>query len=281
MANMSLLNNYQKGYGASFVTLTYDDNHLPIAVKPMEKNGLLIESTLRKEDSQKYMRTMRRHLQRAPIKDREKINTNYSYIIAGEYGEEGLRPHIHIVVIGVDADTWAKYSRTVWTKGTQKIETLKGTSGINYVTAYFSQSVNRKEAERIFNEYGIEPPYISKSRGMADEYITKHLDEIRENGARYTTRGKKIPLPRAIREKLKKVEGIKYSKESNELKQTIAESKKLGFKNAMDYQKWRDWIKNYSAIQRSRAKGNNEGNEYVFTTAQTVKINYLQGENEV
>lgn len=276
---LALQENYKKGYGATFCTLTYDDDHLKIAGKAYNNGKMEIMSTLDKDDSQKYMRTMRYNFKKLAEQGKMKGNPEYDYILAGEYGEEGGRPHIHIVIIGVDAEEWAKLSRHTWTKGTQQIETLRGVAGISYITEYFSQAVNRKEADRIKEKYGIQAPYITKSRNAGFETIEKNIDIWAENGLRYNTKGKCIPLPRNIREKIDKTYGYRYQRTTKENQQEKAESKRAGFKNVLDYQKWRNWIKEYNIIQRSREKGNGERSTYALETAQ--KINYIQGVDEL
>lgn len=62
-----------------FVTLTYDDEHLP------EDGGL------RKKDFQDFLKLLRYHLGDVKIK----------YYMCGEYGEKNHRPHYHAIMFGV------------------------------------------------------------------------------------------------------------------------------------------------------------------------------------
>lgn len=61
-----------------FVTLTYDDRHLP-------SNGSLV-----KEDFQKFMKRLR------------KQHGKLRYFAVGEYGDQLGRPHYHAVLFGID-----------------------------------------------------------------------------------------------------------------------------------------------------------------------------------
>lgn len=61
-----------------FVTLTYDDAHLPA------------DGSLNKRDLQLWIKRLRDKI--APVKVR--------YFAAGEYGEQGLRPHYHVLLFG-------------------------------------------------------------------------------------------------------------------------------------------------------------------------------------
>lgn len=61
----------------SFITLTFDDDHLdPIA-------------SLRKEDFQKFMKRLRK-----------RTGANIRYFHCGEYGEQTARPHHHAIIFG-------------------------------------------------------------------------------------------------------------------------------------------------------------------------------------
>lgn len=276
--NIALQENYKKGYGASFITLTYDDDHIPILTRDFRD----FHTTLNKKDSQDYMRTMRNLVKRAK-KEGMDCNERYSYILSGEYGDDPngtFRPHYHIAVLGVSAEQWATLSEKVWDKGIQQIEIMKGTSGIGYVTSYFQTAINRKEADRILNEYGFQAPYITRSRNTAIETIEQNFEKWTESGMRYYTRGKYLPLPRSIRERLRQTEGTKYEKTNEEMLQTIAEAKAKGM-NAMDYDRMKSWIREYNTIQKLREKGLGSRSTYTFKTARAEHINYIQGETEL
>ena len=64
---------------ASFVTLTYDNQHEPEG------------STLVKDDYQKFLKRLRKHFK----------GTKIAYLIVGEYGPKTLRPHYHLILFGI------------------------------------------------------------------------------------------------------------------------------------------------------------------------------------
>ena len=72
-----------------FLTLTYDQDHLP-------DNGSLDHSHF-----QKFFKRLRQHV--SPLKPR--------YFMCGEYGSLRGRPHFHAIVFGIDFD-----DKTVWRK---------------------------------------------------------------------------------------------------------------------------------------------------------------------
>lgn len=68
---------------SEFLTLTYDDDHLPE------------DYALRPEDMTAFFKRLRQQLVRD---EKEKIR----YVYSGEYGEKGGRPHYHAIVFGLE-----------------------------------------------------------------------------------------------------------------------------------------------------------------------------------
>lgn len=67
-----------------FLTLTYDNDHLP-----RTKDGV---PTLSKRDLQLFFKRLRKHFSDRKIR----------YYICGEYGPKTLRPHYHAIIFGLD-----------------------------------------------------------------------------------------------------------------------------------------------------------------------------------
>lgn len=65
-----------------FITLTYDDQHLPY------------DMSLHYEDFQLFMKRLRKRFSGVPIR----------FYMAGEYGEQYGRPHFHACIFGLDFD---------------------------------------------------------------------------------------------------------------------------------------------------------------------------------
>jgi hypothetical protein len=76
-----------------FITLTYDDEHLP------GTNGV---GTLHYPDFQKFLKRLRKRFPRATIR----------YYMAGEYGTTFGRPHFHACIFGFDFDDKVLWKRT-------------------------------------------------------------------------------------------------------------------------------------------------------------------------
>ena len=69
----------------SFLTLTYDDDHI-------RWSPVTGEQTLYKRDLQLFMKRLRKHLE--PLKVR--------FFACGEYGDNTYRPHYHVILFGYD-----------------------------------------------------------------------------------------------------------------------------------------------------------------------------------
>lgn len=77
---------------ACFVTLTYNDEHLP-ACDYIDQNGNeKVSYTLNKGHLQKFMKRLRRHYEPQTIR----------FFACGEYGSKSMRPHYHLILFGVD-----------------------------------------------------------------------------------------------------------------------------------------------------------------------------------
>lgn len=144
-----------------FITLTYDDEHLP-------HHGNLVKSHY-----QDFMKRLRWHY-KTPIK----------YFHCGEYGEKFSRPHYHACLFGVqfpDRELHADNrgirldtSRTLdnlWRKGFTTVGELTFESAA-YVARYCTKKVTgpaKEEHYQRVTEYGelvdVEPEYVTMSRG--------------------------------------------------------------------------------------------------------------------
>lgn len=85
---------------AYFVTLTYDDAHLPHSSYVDEETGEVLPSfTLVKRDFQLFMKRLRK---RFP-------DDNIRFFACGEYGDKTFRPHYHAIIFGLHLDDLVFY----------------------------------------------------------------------------------------------------------------------------------------------------------------------------
>ncbi len=160
----------------SFVTYTYDDEHLP-------ENGTLV-----KKDWQDFAKRHRKQRGR------------FRYFMCGEYGEEGQRPHYHACIFGddygadrrlVEEASGSSYYRSesltrLWGNGNVIVGSLTWDSA-SYVSDYVLKKQigeKRVELDRLNMATGeivsLLPPYASMSRrpGIGKEWIDKWGDDV-------------------------------------------------------------------------------------------------------
>nr|UXQ87995.1 MAG: replication initiation protein [Microvirus sp.] len=161
-----------------FITLTYDELHLP-------RYG-----SLRKEDFQLFMKRLRKEI--APERVR--------FFHSGEYGSDTMRPHYHALLFGYDfADKlqWSvrgKYPvyrsaqlERLWGLGHSELGVVSFDSAA-YVAKYCIKKLNGQEAEeryvRLDTETGVlvpvEAEYATMSRrpGIGAAFYARHGETI-------------------------------------------------------------------------------------------------------
>jgi hypothetical protein len=184
------------------VTLTYNDEFLPNGLNP----------TLSKRDLQLFFKRLRRK------------GEKFRYFACGEYGENYLRPHYHILFFGVDfrdlsdikqngryltkkeifLDTaWMSKSndddKEVKSMGLTHIGNLTHASAM-YCAKYVTKKLNGPLAE-IYKEKGIDPEFSLMSRrpGIGEKYYERYLKDEKADYCSFN--GTRIGLPKYYKEK--------------------------------------------------------------------------------
>lgn len=104
----------------SFVTLTYDDKHLPT------------DGCVSVRESQLFLKLLRYHI--GPVR----------YLLCGEYGERNWRPHYHAILFGVrDGYCVSK----AWKKGFVHCSGV-GVESISYVSGYCLKGLSTERGMR-------------------------------------------------------------------------------------------------------------------------------------
>lgn len=172
---MRLAFEVQKSQGF-FLTLTYDDLHLPK------------DLGLHKEDLQKFFKRFRKN-----------VKIKLKYYAVGEYGEQGnvitglQRPHYHAIVCGINALHALPLVQKSWTFGFVKCLPAQHGS-IRYVLKYMDKQIHGFEANVI--KYGDkQPPFALMSKGIGLDWICQNQDTVDSlNGVPYN--GRLRPVPR-------------------------------------------------------------------------------------
>lgn len=177
---------------AVFLTLTYDNLHLPLC------------QSICKRHVQLFFKRLRKDINFKPIK----------YYAVGEYGGQFGRPHYHAIIIGLDisyfqskslyfrkSKTGYNFEFKVWGKGICNVQSVNSKS-IKYVTGYVMKKL-KKDLDR-YSELGISPPFSLISKGIGSSYLTNAYKEINKDkeGYYYLSQGRKCPVPRYYKEKL-------------------------------------------------------------------------------
>lgn len=85
------LHENQMHESSSFITLTYDDEHLPV------------DHSLSYRDFQLFMKRLRKHFGQQFL-ERGRSTNSVRFFMCGEYGELTKRPHFHACLFGLDFD---------------------------------------------------------------------------------------------------------------------------------------------------------------------------------
>lgn len=171
---------------AWFVTLTYNDEHLPLSANPATGE---VVATLRKRDVQLFMKRLRKH--RPGVKIR--------YFCSGEYGDKGKRPHYHLIIYGLKLDDLVYYKHSeeikgkyfnyylspflekIWSDENGQIGWVVVAEVAWETCAYTARYVMKKlkgEQADVYSTLGIEPPFALMSRkpGLGSQYYHDHPD---------------------------------------------------------------------------------------------------------
>jgi len=172
-----------------FITLTYNDNHLPVVYG---ENDQAIP-TLEKSDLTLFLKRLRYFLGSGGT-------TPLKYYAVGEYGTKTHRPHYHVLFFNLPKDKRHLIDRA-WQKDNLPLgNTYTGSvneRSINYVAGYI---INK----RWDSNTRLIPPFSHMSKGLGASYITKFKEWHQETGnhSAVLAGGAKIALPRYYASKI-------------------------------------------------------------------------------
>ena len=172
---------------AYFVTLTYDDAHLPKTFSHDPDTGEVLSpvATLHSRHLQLFLKLVRRHFP----------DDNIRFFGCGEYGSNTLRPHYHVILFGLHLNDLELYKRSVLDYNYFNSESLSrcwidGATGESrgYVVvgavswdtcAYVARYILKKQrgaTKSIYEDLGIEPEFSRMSRkpGIGRQFYDDH-----------------------------------------------------------------------------------------------------------
>lgn len=168
---------------SSFITLTYDDEHLP-------KNA-----SLEKEELQKFFKRLRKRL--------SEYDRKIKYFACGEYGEQNLRPHYHAIVYGLGLQKEDKeiamqsWRHCDWSvpRIRKKAFGLVEKDSIRYVAQYIDKKLSGPEEEEEFKKTGRQNVFRLLSSGIGRQYCDDYQEDLSERLC-LTVNGVEYSLPR-------------------------------------------------------------------------------------
>lgn len=240
-----------------FITLTYDDEHVPGMIvktgeimrkvqytwKPGEKRPDSVQILLY-EDIQKFLKRLRKAY-------RGKLR----YFVAGEYGEQTARPHYHMILYGwkpTDLENLykihhngyytSKWLANLWGMGQIQIaqavpETYRYVAG--YVTKKMYEIDGKKANE--YYELGQTKPFacMSLRPGLGDNYYQEHKAEIWKQGYIQCTNGKRAQIPRYYEKQMEaenpqRLWRIKQNRQKNAMEQKRLQLENQNYKTVLE-----------------------------------------------
>lgn len=168
---------------AHFITLTYDDENLPLGHNDVP--------TLYKKDIQDFIKRLR-------FEVASKHNKKIRYYVVGEYGSSTKRPHYHGIFFGIPNKDIEGLVLKKWNNGHVDIGKVTPAS-IHYTTKYIIQANDRKDERR-------EPEFslMSKRPAIGHKYIGRAEKWHIRNQYFHVISGSGIKqnLPRYYRDKI-------------------------------------------------------------------------------
>lgn len=155
-----------------FITLTYDEDHVPE------------NYSLKKTELQKFFKRLRKRLGKRKIR----------YFACGEYGDQTHRPHYHAIIFGLSLREEDKNAiRESWSCGMVHYG-LAEPDSISYVAQYIDKKFTGDKAIQEYSNMGREPVFRLLSLGLGRKFADDNREQFIEHGV--SMRGVPVTLPR-------------------------------------------------------------------------------------
>lgn len=193
-----------------FLTLTYDNEHLP-------KNNVLDHSHF-----QGFMKRLRaamqyqHKLENPDCTDYPKIK----YFMCGEFGDKTNRPHYHAIILGVDFPDKKKHSQGksgIWQYTSKKLDAMWGYGFVTigsvthesagYTARYIMKKQQYQEIENAKKQSAKSPvptastlvrtvPYMACSKGFGQAWYEEYGEQAHARDSVICAKGKERKVPR-------------------------------------------------------------------------------------
>lgn len=161
---------------AIFLTLTYDDEHLP---KP---------ALVSVDEMQRFIKRLRKHIAQENRTKTKQLgyykNRSLRYLICGEYGAKTMRPHYHLILFGWRPDDAKKEvtrnGTPIFTSNAIRSRWGLGNHEFGSVTQASIGYTARYTVKKIFDRgsAGAEFLLSSRSPALGITWLSKHYNEI-------------------------------------------------------------------------------------------------------
>ena len=198
--SVRIINEVKHSPSSCFITLTYNPENLP-------KNGSVVV-----EDCQKFLKRLRKN-----------TGKKIRYFLGSEYGEEGKRPHYHLICFGIGKEERPTIDKS-WGLGFVDVSDVTLDRAL-YVAKYTLKKLSGPDSGE-YARRGIKPEFALMSRGgrgvgqggIGSAYVEENKEWIRRNGF-VIQKGVKVALPRFYADKVFNTDELK--KELHEKRQKV------------------------------------------------------------
>lgn len=229
---------------AHFLTLTYDDDHIP-KEEWITSDGEVVETAvLVKRDLQLFLKRLRKKFPQANIR----------YYACGEYGSQTMRPHYHMILYGLHLDDLKFYKNTKLGYNLYNSETLDRVWKNGYVVvgavswdtcAYTARYIVKKrlgpDAATWYKQHHLEPEFVimSLKPAIGRRYYDDNVNTIFDSNYMYlpTDDGCRQITPPLYFRRLKQESDSEFFTTRSELSRNSARTKRRLMKkdSHMDY----------------------------------------------
>jgi len=218
-----------------FLTLTYDDQHVPS------------DYSVKLDHFQKFMKRLRKKYQ-------QKIR----FFACGEYGDKKLRPHYHAVIFNHDfndkkqvtiRNNYPVYTSAslnqLWPAGSHEIGNVTFKSSC-YVARYVMKKIGGDEADDHYyrqspidgQHYRVEPEFCVQSKGLGQSWFDRYKSDAFPSDFLIID-GKKVKPPRYYLNQLKEDDRDRLMADHNEKHKIQAARREHGRSHRADNTKER------------------------------------------
>lgn len=179
-----------------FLTLTYDDEHLPE------------HRIVSKQELTKFLRALRDRYRRLG-------HVGVRYFACGEYGEKTLRPHYHVLLFNapVFGDEKFKFknklNQNIYTSEILNSVWQKGICSIGAVTlqsaGYVARYALKKSYRNLHDIHGAEFITMSRRPGIGSRYLDENFEHIYEYDEIIIDNGKHMKPPKYFDDRYKRL----------------------------------------------------------------------------